>query len=46
MYKNRNSLAARNASRRQLLQAGIFGAVGIASAAAVPSVLATTRTKG
>jgi rubrerythrin len=46
MYKNRNSLASKNASRRQLIQAGIFGAVGIVSAAAVPSVLATTHTKG
>ena len=46
MYKNRNGLAAKNASRRQLIQAGIFGAVGIASAAAVPSVLATTGGKG
>jgi rubrerythrin len=46
MYKTRNSLAAQNASRRQLIQAGIFGAVGIASAAAVPSVLATTSKRG
>ncbi len=46
MYKTRNGLAAKNASRRQLIQAGIFGAVGIASAAAVPSVLATTGKRG
>jgi rubrerythrin len=42
MYQTRNSLAARNSSRRQLLKAGIFGAVGIAGVSAVPSVLATT----
>lgn len=45
MYNRRSSLAQKNASRRQIVKAGIFGAIGIAGTAVASSVIATPGKK-